>query len=470
MSTTLALSFPWGRYHATPWGRHVNEGAVELPPSPWRLLRALYAVWCNRVPDLDEQTVHALLDNLSVPPAVFVPAHTIAHTRHYYPDTKHTEINVSVDRTLDAFAVFDREAELAVQWPGTLPETQYAALAKLAGSLPYFGRADSVCEARVAQDWRPDRHDTWMPVDVAEFVPAESEVTTVLAPERPLSIDSLAARPMDVRKGGLLFPTGTKFLGYQLTSPAPRPPTPKPVRTEKVTTVRFAVAQPAAPKATEALVYTDLLRQAALSKLGNERTGTEFTVLGGKDAATHAARTDHRHAHFLPVLEAGRLSALVVWAPDGIPHDELEALYSVDRLRTKINDRWRLTVRVAGTGPVETVAPELAGTARHWRSIMPFTPSRHCKERHDWAEFLRAEIVRELGYRGKKADAEIELMDGNWVGYRRYRPTARMRRDRKHGQANKPSAFLGLRFDQAVPGPLALGHLSHFGLGLFVPE
>jgi len=36
--TMLVLTFPWGRYHANPWGRHVNEGAVELPPSPWRPL------------------------------------------------------------------------------------------------------------------------------------------------------------------------------------------------------------------------------------------------------------------------------------------------------------------------------------------------------------------------------------------------------------------------------------------------
>ncbi len=37
----LELRFPAGRFHATPWGRHVNEGAVEWPPSPWRLMRAL---------------------------------------------------------------------------------------------------------------------------------------------------------------------------------------------------------------------------------------------------------------------------------------------------------------------------------------------------------------------------------------------------------------------------------------------
>ena len=40
MPITIKLTFPGGRYHATPWGRHVNEGVPEWPPSPWRLLRA----------------------------------------------------------------------------------------------------------------------------------------------------------------------------------------------------------------------------------------------------------------------------------------------------------------------------------------------------------------------------------------------------------------------------------------------
>ena len=61
VTTTLVVRFVLGRYHATPWGRHVNEGQVELPPSPWRLLRALYAVWKTRLPDLDEATVGMLL-------------------------------------------------------------------------------------------------------------------------------------------------------------------------------------------------------------------------------------------------------------------------------------------------------------------------------------------------------------------------------------------------------------------------
>jgi CRISPR-associated protein Csb2 len=39
----LCLCFPAGRYHATPWGRHVNEAALAWPPEPVRILRALIA-------------------------------------------------------------------------------------------------------------------------------------------------------------------------------------------------------------------------------------------------------------------------------------------------------------------------------------------------------------------------------------------------------------------------------------------
>ena len=61
MPVTLKLTFPGGRYHATPWGRHVNEGVPEWPPSPWRLLRALVAVWKRTCPDLTQEQVQPVL-------------------------------------------------------------------------------------------------------------------------------------------------------------------------------------------------------------------------------------------------------------------------------------------------------------------------------------------------------------------------------------------------------------------------
>ena len=84
---TLKLRFPSGRYHATPWGHHVNEGLIEWPPSPWRLLRALIACgfsskgW-SEVPEVARR----LIDKFAgVLPSYQLPPASAVHSRHYMP-------------------------------------------------------------------------------------------------------------------------------------------------------------------------------------------------------------------------------------------------------------------------------------------------------------------------------------------------------------------------------------------------
>lgn len=457
MTTTLLLRFPFGRYHANPWARHVNEGSVEIPPSPWRLLRALYAVWRTRVPELSEESVHGLLAALAVPPTFHVPRHSISHTRHYYPDSRD-----GTDRTLDAFAAFGARAELAARWPGELPADQRAVLERLAASLPYFGRADSLCEARVAGEWVPSDHETWVPLDTAEGVPRKATATAVLAPEVPLQVETLLARPVDVRRGGLLFPTGSRFVGYQCTSrPAPlpvaRPAAPKP------TAVRFDVLQAACPPETDSVVYTDLLRQAALSKLKADREARVRTLLGGRDD-DDGPMSGHGHAHYLPVLRDRRLVGLVVWVPAGLPEPELRGLVEVRRLRSSWEKDWRLDVRIAGYGPVADIAPDLVRGARTWRSVTPFVPARYPKRSDRGPEYVEREIVAELRHRGFAAPSSMAVVPG-----RDTREFVRHRPSRRSSRVRRPASFVELTFAEAITGPVALGHLSHFGLGLFEP-
>jgi CRISPR-associated protein Csb2 len=473
VTTTLLIRFPWGRYHATPWGRHVNEGAVELPPSPWRLLRSLYAVWRTRLPHLAEADVVPVLAALAAPPIFYVPAHTVAHTRHYYPDTAHRTGKPSTDRTVDAFAVLDPDAILGVEWHVDLPVEHRETLTQLAKALPYFGRAESLCEASVVDTWDPTPCDKWVPLDVADDIGRDADITTVLAPDVPLVLDSLTARPVDVRRAGLLFPSGSHLLGYQRVSSAKHS---APIRSTgdcRETGVRFSVMQAGPPGRTDALIYTDLLRQAALSIFGRQQKQRRqplagSSLLAGKTVTDEALAAQHQHAHYLPILTEQRLTDLVVWTPGGLPEHELAALTSVRTLASHINPDWRLVLRVAGVGDIQDVAPELCGPARTWRSIMPYTPSRHAKPGINWADFLAADVVRELRYRGRPA-AEVEVLSDSWVEYRRYRPTARQRNNIRQGHSDRPSAFLKLTFSEQVHGPLALGHLSHFGLGLFRP-
>ena len=144
----LAFTFPAGRYHATPWGRHVNEGAVEWPPSPWRIARALLATgfgrlgWKEVPPD-----VVSLLERLaSTAPDYLLPPATGAHTRHYMPVFKG-----SPDKVIDAFAYVGRDASavLGVEWAIDLSDAELDAVKTLASRLTYLGRAESWADAAV---------------------------------------------------------------------------------------------------------------------------------------------------------------------------------------------------------------------------------------------------------------------------------------------------------------------------------
>src|SRR5258708_12314671 len=80
----IELTFPAGRYHATAWGRHVNEGVPEWPPSPYRLLRALYDVWQRKCFDLAEKEVREVLEALAASvPRFVLPDAVATHTPSY---------------------------------------------------------------------------------------------------------------------------------------------------------------------------------------------------------------------------------------------------------------------------------------------------------------------------------------------------------------------------------------------------
>ncbi|KOV81771.1 type I-U CRISPR-associated protein Csb2 [Nocardia sp. NRRL S-836] len=465
MATTLVVRFILGRYHATPWGSHVNEGAVELPPSPWRLLRALYATWKTRLPHhLDDTTVHGLLTALATPPTYFVPPHQVSHTRHYYPDTKHRTGAASTDRTLDAFAVLDPDAELAIRWNTTLTEEQHKALTQLAEALPYLGRADSLCDARVDPDWQPTTdHHVSSACDISDFIPDSMDTISLLCPDPdvPLDFEQLLARPVDIRAGKLLYPRSTKLIAYLQSHPiAPATPTAlAPTSSpEPVTTLRFAVLDPQAPSITDTVVLTSRLRATAIKALDNH---PQLRLFAGKnDAGGHLE--NHQHPHYLALPDkSGRAAELAIWIPQGCAEDVVALLHKeVRRLYGPPGAPGPDTTRITltGYGTADNLLPEYTRPSRTWISTTPFLPTGHLKK--DWHWFVRNRIIKELAYRGHPQPSTVELLQDPQFRFTTHRPGQK----RHHGA---PPAWVRITFPQPTHGPIALGDLSHFGLGLF---
>ena len=477
MTTTVSFSFPWGRYHGTPWGRNVNEGVVDWPPAPWRILRAFYATWKNRVPDLDEDVVNRLFDKLAEPPSYEVPQFSIAHTRHYMPDHKHKSSDTgNTDKVIDTFVLTERGASLVVRWPVDLGDDELSALGRLCESLSYLGRAESLCMATIGAPQAPlGSHCSVSPLVSHNHDMIEE--LQLLSATSPLELRNLEVRPSELRRKGRIDPPGSRWIRYP--APSPSIPNPRPARRpmRRVTAVRYAIAAPALPARTAAVVLGDVLRQAAMSRHG-DRQAKPSIALSGKEP-TGARRSDqHQHAHYLAFAGEGAqrgwelLDTLVVWAPGGLGPADVDSLVRVDRLwgRRHIESFRPCRLGVEAVGQIDHVAPELCGPAAMWESFTPFAPSRHGRPNRPWDDHAITEVARELRYRGLPAP-EVRLVQPGaaarsftqgWLDFRRYRASERI-------QDGRRATGLRLIFDEPVDGPLCLGALSHFGLGLFLP-
>ena len=153
----LTFRFPAGRYHATPWGRSVNEADVAWPPEPWRILRALVASYWRKGDQetWDEDDLARLIDTLAESLPVFrLPEGAVHHhTRHYMPIRK----GRSETRTLifDAFLHMPTGASVEVLWQNVSLEDNLLALVQdLAAGMGYLGRSESWTECHVLTDIR----------------------------------------------------------------------------------------------------------------------------------------------------------------------------------------------------------------------------------------------------------------------------------------------------------------------------
>jgi CRISPR-associated protein Csb2 len=481
MTTAIAVRFPTGRYHATPWGRSVNEAAVEWPPSPWRLLRALYATWRWRAPTLAAAEVEPVLSALVAAPSYRLPRHVEGHTRHYYPDAA-----FGTDKVFDPFAAVDAAAEVVLRWPVDLDLAGRGVLDQLCDLLPYLGRADSLCQARLL----PSEEVTALPVtgwcEPGETGGLDSPAVRVLAPVPPLDLAALVTTTAAVRKAGRTAPVGARWISYPASPSAVRPPL-NPVRRSSAarpTAMTFSVDAPALPSHRQAVLYGDALRHAALKRRSEGSTtlsGREIRTAQPGVAEGPVRRDNHRHAHYLFLDSDGDrlLDTAVVWAPEGLAEQDVIALGGLRRLTSGQPGFRAIRVAAVAAGRVETVAPSLVGPAERWRSDTPFAPYRHAGKR-SLEDFLANELARELSIRGLPLLVEWRLVKGDWLSYRRRRPTrdparpeqapSEGARRRRTTPADEHRAYgVELVFAEPTVGPVALGALSHFGLGLFLP-
>jgi len=523
----ISLRFLAGRYNATPWGRHVNEGAVEWPPSPWRILRALVAVWKRTLSELSQAEVEPVLRVLAEPPEFVLPPASTGHTRHFMP------WKGADNRTLvfDTFVALARNAPLVVRWPNaSVDQGQRQLLARLLDNLNTFGRSESWCEAGLLDSPENTSGVTCFPLHQGDK-PARYEIIRLLCAnpasafaddhavtvtrknvgrgkdkklvdERAVIYDpswNLCMETLQLHKERWSDPPGSRWVPYvrprdcfKIESKSPRRSALQP----RIRVVRYTLDSTVLPLVTETLFVAEAARRALMGIYGRltAKDGVRglSAVFSGKDADNQTL-TGHRHAYYLPIDEDGdgRLDHLTIFATAGFGPDERRAFDRLCELRTDREGEadHPLRLLLMGMSSTDEYHPGPLSESRIWISATPYLATRYAKTRgerridigsaEDRAGFLMGDLRAQLAaVRPNLVDetatmiVEPEWDENHVFRIARHWRTIQFKRYRRKASDDGGRRIVGafrLTFRDAVRGPIALGHSSHFGLGLFMP-
>lgn len=530
----LRLRFPGGRYHATPWGHHVNEGQMEWPPSPWRILRALVACGfaTQRWAAIPESAGRLIEKLAAVKPTYRLPPASVAHSRHYMPLGVLEKGREKTSLVFDTW-LYVGEGELVVNWDCALAEDEKEQLRALADCLGYLGRSESWVEGALLDDGRlpeamvnamPHQDGSylgpgWEQVSLMAPLPAEKyaewrEATTGrLLASLPLPDGKKKPSPklLKERKNAVApypeslleclmkdtawwkqhrwsQPPGSQRVLYWRPEGAIQvgaPVGPKPMRAKRVTTMLLALTtasgnRSALPGCERTLPQAELLHKALVSVLGQGQA-VDCPEITGRDAGGRPLQECHRHAHVLPVdLDGdGRLDHIFIHAPMGLGDEAQKAIRSVRRTWTK-GGAGDLQVALAGSGgldvfrklqaPLGRRVEELLGPPGGARVWVSATPFVPPR-------FLKVRGANTLAGQvqaelaSRGLPAAVEVCDLHGTDAAFAMRHYVRRRQRGGGAPPVDAGYaLRLRFEGAILGPLSLGYAAHYGMGRFMAE
>ncbi|MDD4126335.1 MAG: type I-U CRISPR-associated protein Csb2 [Methanomicrobium sp.] len=487
----IEVKFLTGRFHATPWGRNVNEGVPEWPPSPYRLIRALYDVWKRKFPFWPEGRVESVFCELAREPPLFeLPEANASHTRSYLSQNK--EDITKKQLVFDAFVVMQNNSSVKMMWPNAnLSEDKIKDLDLMLSSLNYLGRSESWVEARIiphpkgikwncAPDYCENPVKNLEPLKVACPVPLEDYIESPYIAkavkkkdnDREFSwMETFTFTTSDMLSSGMNIPPGFLFVTYlrrndcfKISKPAVSDYTQA-----GYTAVIYALDSKVHPSVKETIELSERIHRKIMGiykRVVND-PDKKSAVFSGRDEDGRPLR-EHKHAYIFPIDKDndGWLDHLVIVSKTPFNPEEQITL---DRL----NKTWQpdgkpdLFFVPLKWGDYKDILDEKPGT--RFRSSTPFVPSRHYRKgRGDFMDWLAGEVKKEAAYHGLPEPLEVKPVEKLSLKNGRSLRWLEFRRSRK-GESRQLGYGFEIVFPEPVSQPVALGYGSHFGLGQFVP-
>ena len=466
--TAIRLNFPGGRYHATPWGRHVNEGVVEWPPSPYRLLRALYDVWKRKCFTLEEDDIRAVLQALAeTPPRFVLPSAVATHTRSYL--SANSKDPTDKNLVFDAFLALERPHQCYIWWPHLdLSQNEQSTLRLLLHNLNYLGRSESWVQAELWQGGLAGRSEAFAS-DKAD----QNHTLEPVACPLPKSeyqgerawLEALTFSTANQLKERVSSPPLLRHVNYAVpTNAISVDPHPRILRKHsKVYAVLLGLDATVLPLVTSTMEIAEQLRvrlMGAHKKRLNHDASKVSSLFSGK-TSDGQKRLDHGHVYILPRgNELGRINRILIMSRlDPFKEDELDAVRCVREL-WQSDGRPVVRCVVTWQGGLDEGERQ---PKRVVESATPFVPPRHWRRGREFTKFIEDEVHRECQNHGIGAKpVRVDLLKALPGLY----DVIEYRRNRKNDMV-RPGYALRLTFDAEVLAPFAIGYGAHFGLGQF---
>lgn len=415
----IKIDFPSGRWHATAWGSHVNEGVPEWPPCSWRLCRALIAAWHWKHQRRNESILRSLIDKLAAQsPDYFLPEATAAHTRHYMPDASpaHKEDRIpnawgsAKEKIFDTFVHVAANQSLWIRWDVELNPDERALLAALLESLSYMGRAESLVNVslepsisldvpmegwtvpaeksrlkdtgepvRLLQPQLPTVYSKWA---AAQNAPANKEAKSKRKSNGlPDSLfDAMQLDTADWKKEGWNLPPGGRWVEYlrprDCFKIAPHP-NPSTKRNHFPKVARFAIVSRVPPSITQSLSLAERFHQALCKILD----GKNSPYLTGQENGKPLQ--GNQHVYFLPECDQhGYVTHMTLHAPGGFDETACRAFGKLRKVWGVEGFDVKILLLATGQPEAFSIASPYFHKSKTWISVTPFIPVRHPKATH----------------------------------------------------------------------------------------
>jgi len=476
---TIRFMFPAGRYHANPWGRNVNEGVAEWPPSPYRLARALIDVCHRRRPDWADSRLKAVLEVLSHPLGFQLPPVAASHSRSYLSANKKDP--TSKQKIFDGFIVVDKHQSLLAFFEGNIDSSLRSDMAELLGELNYLGRSESWVIAQLEDNNHiekanccPVTSENDLSMQDVVRVACLREETEYLSEENQGKkntltwLQAISLSTGELLKAGWSHPPAQKSVKFQLPKKAisVEPRIRRMDLKSQFRLAEFNLHTTVLPRIIDTVPIAERIRAKLM--------GIHRQIMGGDprdvspcfsgNTSEGKPAVGHKHVFILPMDTTGdgRIDKLVIKAAEPFDSSELEAL-----------DKLRSIYQLKGQPDISLILVSLLANSNNdkaisWQSATPFVTARHHRKgRGEYSEWLAREIDRECHIHDLPETKSIEWIQGTRQGGHsiRWIEFIRSRKGRRPLQGHGCI----LTFNEPVSGPFVLGALSHYGLGLFTP-